>query len=52
MQVTHELCKCIDCNEILEITDEDRREGDVVCLACGCINELRDSRLKIWLEDY
>ena len=52
MKETHELCRCIQCNEILEITDDDRRDRDVVCLACGCDNDLNDIRLETWIEEY
>lgn len=52
MIIIHTFLRCIHCDKKLEITDQAVALGDVECDSCGYTNELTDSRLEIWEEEF
>ena len=50
--LTHELFNCLNCGAELEIFTYDIEQGSVICDQCGYENDLDDTRLETWEEEW
>ena len=52
MKITHEFTKCIACETVIEVVDEDRQYGNIACPNCGYLMEFDNLRFESWTEEY